>query len=74
MLSKNSQSKPPRTIHCKLTDCYYYRFYPEGSTSVHSSGLAICHYPENDLILEFEACRFYRLDWAKKLKNLPKKD
>ena len=61
-----------RVIHCKLTDCYYYRFYPENATQPSSGGLCNCVHPNGDLIIEYEACRFYRMDWSKKLKQMQK--
>ena len=61
--------EPPRVIHCKLQDCYYYRLYPEGASQAPSSGLCICTHPNNDLIVEFTACSYYRLDWFKKLQG-----
>ena len=65
-------SCPPRVIHCKLQDCFYYRFFPEGATTAPSSGLCFCTHPNNDLIVEFSACSFYRMDWTKKLKAIKK--
>lgn len=66
-------SQSPRTIHCNLTDCYYYKNYPEKATQPNSGGLCLCTQPNNDLIVEYSACQYYRMDWSKKLKGVPKK-
>lgn len=66
-------SQPPRVIHCKLMDCYYYKNYPEGAIEPSSGGLCLCTHPNNDLIVEYTACQYYRMDWSKKLKGIPKK-
>lgn len=64
---------PPRLIHCRLVDCYYYSYYPEGATKPLSSGLCQCLHPENELIVEYTPCSCYRLDWNKKIKMMQKK-
>jgi len=66
-------AQPPLVIHCKMTSCFFYNNYPEGAETPSSNGLAICKYPENDLIEEYKACPFYRLDWRKNLQNMSKK-
>ncbi len=66
-------AQPPRVLHCKMNSCFFYHNYPEDSETPHSGGLAICHYPENDLVVEYRSCPFYKLNWLKNLKNIPKK-
>jgi hypothetical protein len=65
--------QPPRVLNCKMRACYFYHNYPEGAEGPNPNNMAICHYPENDLIEPYKACAFYQMDWRKQLNNIPKK-